>query len=313
MQMIFNELSLIENEMDENQAAQIFEQFISTYSEAVKKKNGFDRRILTGLDFNSLTLSRGFHVSKWRNHIKDRDILRRFLDMCDRQIVVDFCQDESELICEKGAGKGLLAAYENSAFSISFTYDSYWKAFKIPCRYYSLLENAETSVQVYNLSNQDQLKEYSENIEEIKKKEIIQINTPEQLLDRLDSLFPSLIFHEVALNQLKDEVQPYHIPTICKKLMSLEQYFSEWDGEKFDETAFPPKSVSSQSKEILKRFKKEHTFSFPDEQIVVSYHIRYTGNVPGRIYFHPAGWLKKAYICSLTTKLPTVSDPKLHI
>ena len=39
MQMIFNELSLIEKEMDENQAAQIFEQFISTYSEAVKKKN----------------------------------------------------------------------------------------------------------------------------------------------------------------------------------------------------------------------------------------------------------------------------------
>lgn len=75
MQMIFNELSLIENDMDENQAAQVFEQFISTYSEAVKKKNGFDRGILTGLDFNSLTLSRGFHVSKWRNHIKDRDIL----------------------------------------------------------------------------------------------------------------------------------------------------------------------------------------------------------------------------------------------
>ena len=56
MQMIFNELSLIENEMDENKVIRIFERFISTYSEAVKKKNGFHRGILTILDLKTLNL-----------------------------------------------------------------------------------------------------------------------------------------------------------------------------------------------------------------------------------------------------------------
>lgn len=313
MQMIFNELSLIENDMDENRAAQIFEQFISTYSEAIKKKNGFAREILTVSDLKTLTLSREYNVSKWRNHIKDRDILRRFMDMCDRQMIVDLCQDESELICEKGSGKGLLAAYENSGFCISFTYDPYWESYEIPGKYYSLTEDAEYSVNVYNLSGPNQLTEHSMDFEKIKREKISNIVTPRQLLDQLDQLFPSLIFHEVALNQLRGEIQVYHIPALCGKLACLEEYFSKWDGGKFDETAFPSKSVSPQSRETLKRFKKEHTFSFPEEQVVVSYHIRYTGNIPGRIYFHPAGRLKKAYICSLTTKLPTVSEPKMHI
>lgn len=133
------------------------------------------------------------------------------------------------------------------------------------------------------------------------------------MLESLDDLFPSLIFHEVALNQLRSEVQVCHVQALCNKLMLLEKYFCNWDGKEFDEKAFPPKSVSPQSKETLKRFEKEHTFSFPHEQIMVSYHMRYTGNIPGRIYFHPAGEIRKAYICSLTTKLRTVSEPKMHI
>ncbi len=313
MQMVFNELSLPENEMDENKAIQIFEQFINTYSEAVKKKNGFDRGILTGSDLKLLTLSRGYTVSKWRNHIKDREILRRFMNMCDRQIMIDFCQDESELICEKGSGKGLLAAYENAGFGISFVYDSYWEAYEIPCDYYTIMDDTISFVKVCNLSHPNQLEEHAQHIREVRERELSRINTPEQLLDGLNILFPSLIFHEVALNQLKGEVQTYHIPALCSKLMCLEQYFAKWDGRKFDEAAFPSRSVTPQSKETLKRFKKQHTFSFPDEQIIVSYHMRYTGNIPGRIYFHPAGWLKKAYVCSLTTKLPTVSEPKMHI
>ncbi len=263
MQMVFNELSLPENEMDENKAIQIFEQFINTYSEAVKKKNGFDRGILTGSDLKLLTLSRGYTVSKWRNHIKDREILRRFMNMCDRQIMIDFCQDESELICEKGSGKGLLAAYENAGFGISFVYDSYWEAYEIPCDYYTIMDDTISFVKVCNLSHPNQLEEHAQHIREVRERELSRINTPEQLLDGLNILFPSL--------------------------------------------------VTPQSKETLKRFKKQHTFSFPDEQIIVSYHMRYTGNIPGRIYFHPAGWLKKAYVCSLTTKLPTVSEPKMHI
>jgi hypothetical protein len=156
--------------------------------------------------------------------------------------------------------------------------------FEIPCQYYSLKEDHTFSVSVYNLSNEKQLQEYSGQISQIRKRDFSGINTPQQLLERLDVLFPSLIFHQVALNQLEGQVQVCHVGTLCNKLMSLERYFSKWDGERFEEEAFPSKSVSTQSKQTLERFRKGH-------------------NIPGRIYFHPANKLKKAYICSLTTNV----------
>ena len=256
-------------------AERIFEQFINTYSKAVKGTSGFERTILTSVDLNSLELTKGYYVSQWRNNTQDKDMLRRF--------------------------------------SISFVSEPYWNMFEIPCQYYSLKEDQTFHVRVYNLSSEAQLEKYSGQISEMKEKEISGIRTPQQLLECLDELFPSLIFHQVALNQLEGQVQACHVGALCNKLMSLERYFSKWDGERFEEEAFPSRSVSPQSKSTLERFKKEHTFEFTDAQVLVSYHMRYTGNIPGRIYFHPAYKLRKAYICSLTTKLPTVSEPKKHI
>lgn len=313
MQMILNELSLCTWQEGQSKAVQILEQFINTYSEAVKAGNGFERAILTSIDLNSLEISKGFYVSQWRNITQDRDMLRRFKNMCDRQVALECNQDTAEVTCEKGAGKGLLAAYENEAFCISFASEPYWNKFIIPCDYYSLEEDQICSVDVHNLSNKEQFVEYASQISEMREREISGINTPQQLLECLDELFPSLIFHQVALDQLAGQVQVCHVGALCNKLMSLEKYFSKWDGERFEEEAFPFRSVSPQSKQTLERFKAQHTFTFPEGQVVVSYHMRYTGNIPGRIYFHPANQLKKAYICSLTTKLPTVSEPKKRI
>lgn len=117
MQMILNELSLCTQKIHQSEAVRILEQFINIYSEAVKSTNGFERTILTSVDLNSLELAKGFYVSQWRNNTRDRDMLRRFVNMCDRQEVMEFNQDEAELTCEKGSGKGLLAAYENGAFA----------------------------------------------------------------------------------------------------------------------------------------------------------------------------------------------------
>lgn len=313
MRMVLNELSLCTEKVHQSEAVRVLEQFINTYSKAVKGTNGFERSILTSVDLNSLKLAKGYYVSKWRNNTQDKDMLRRFVNMCDRQGILEVDQGEAELRCEKGYGKGLLAAYENESFCISFNTEPYWNMFEIPCQYYSLKEDQTFHVRVYNLSSEAQLEKYSGQISEMKEKEISGIRTPQQLLECLDELFPSLIFHQVALNQLEGQVQACHVGALCNKLMSLERYFSKWDGERFEEEAFPSRSVSPQSKSTLERFKKEHTFEFTDAQVLVSYHMRYTGNIPGRIYFHPAYKLRKAYICSLTTKLPTVSEPKKHI
>lgn len=316
MQLVFNELSLAssEVELDFYQGEEILEQFIRTYSEAVKDTYGFDRSIVTSIDFNTLELTQEYNVSKWRNspHV-DRDLLRRFVSMCDRQSIVCHNQEESEIICEKGSGSGLLAAYENDAMSISFVYDPFWEQYNLECSYYSLLEDQNYAVNVFNISSSEQLKENCEHIQTMRNRQVAEIKTTKQLLASLKELYPSLVFHEAALTQLKNEVESQHVPTICNKLMMLEKYFLAWDGAQFDENAFPTKSVSPQSKETLQRFTKQHTYIFPDKPILASYHIRYTGNIPGRIYFDPDHTSRKGYVCSLTTKLPSVSDPKFKV
>lgn len=313
MQMVLNELSLCAPELDKNEADQIFEKFIDTYNEAVKAPNNFDRSLLTSVDLNSLELSKGYYVAQWRNQVRDRDLCRRFMGMCDRQEILESDRDESEIECEKGIGNGLLAAYENNSICISLLFDPYWSLFEIPCKYYSLKADTICDATVCNLSDAIQLQEHASTIAKMRQCELAKYDTPQLLLAHLHEVFPHLIFHKVALNQLKDEVQQCHLSTICKKLLSLENYLTQWDGSKFGIEAFPERSVSIESRETLKRFKKEYTFEFGEKQVIVSHHMRYTGNIPGRIYFHPDHEQKKAYICSLTTKLPTVSETSKRI
>lgn len=191
--------------------------------------------------------------------------------------------------------------------------DDYWEKYKITCEYYSLIDDQTSLVDVSNITTSSQLEENYMEIMQEREKETSSISTANQLLTRIDLLFPSLLFHENAIEQLKKEVEVKHVPIICRKLLELEKYFAEWDGGDFDENAFPARSVSPQSKETLKMFKREHTYEFDGKEILVSYHIRYTGNIPGRIYFYPDTSSKKAYICSLTTKLPTVTNHKSRI
>ena len=121
-------------------AERIFEQFINTYSKAVKGTSGFERTILTSVDLNSLELTKGYYVSQWRNNTQDKDMLRRF--------------------------------------SISFVSEPYWNMFEIPCQYYSLKEDHTFSVSVYNLSNEKQLQEYSGQISQIRKTVIVTFGRP---------------------------------------------------------------------------------------------------------------------------------------
>lgn len=314
MKLIFNELSSNSDYDDLCNSKIIFEQFINTYHTAIINKNGFEREIITCVDLKTIDIGKNYNAQKWRNEINiDKDVMRRFLGMCDKQRISNLVEDEVELKCEKRSGKGLLAAYENNATCISLLYDEYWKNYNIKCEHYCLIDNLTSSVYVHNISNSQQLEENYTEIQKERKKEISSICTGKQLLAKIDVIFPSLIFHRNATNQLNGEVEVQHVFTICSKLLDLEKYFSEWDGRKFDKTAFPNRSVSPESKATLKAFKKEHTYLCGKKEILVSYHMRYTGNIPGRIYFYPDSESRKAYICSLTTKLPTVTDRKSDV
>jgi hypothetical protein len=59
----------------------------------------------------------------------------------------------------------------------------------------------------------------------------------------------------------------------------------------------------------MSRFKTaEHTFIIDDTRSAIcSYHIRYTANYEGRIYFYPDSLTGKGFIGHIGGKLPTVS------
>ena len=133
-----------------------------------------------------------------------------------------------------------------------------------------------------------------------------------EFLDKLHEYYPTLEFGKVARDQLKNGIEHQHFKTIRLKLYELECVFSKWDGGQVLETMFQSK-MTPESTETLKRFKDEHTFLVGNKTVLASYHIRYTGKLAGRIYFYPDRESKKCYICSLTTKLPTVSEPSKRL
>ena len=314
MNLVFNELSLNGNGGDFRTAINEFEDFLKMYIRLVNPSVGFSRDLFTCVDLNSIEIHPSFYVSQWRNNKNyDRDLQILFKRICDRQII-ESGSDEIEISYKGKAGTGFVIAYLNGLPTLSIKSHEIWDHNALSCNLYSLADDEESETEIKNFSDSSHIKENEEYIKSIKMAEI-DIDVIKADVSKIQEFFPNLLFHENAKNQLLNQVEIQHFPTIIKKLKLLDDYFSTWDGKYFDPSAFPTKAVSPESPETLKRFKDEHTFVFGDAigAIIVSWHIRYTGNIPGRIYFEPYSKLNKGLICSLTTKLPTVSNPKLNI
>lgn len=312
MHLVFNELSLHDITMDKVKDISAFEEFLKTYSRAVKQDIGYSREIITPIDFNSIEISKGYYAIEWRNAKNiDRDLQTLFKRMCDLQKIQTYADSDSEVTYCNKVGIGLIIAYQDDYTVISINNNVKWNDYNLKCEYYSLDTDETIIIHLQNISSEQMI---DDNLFEILDKLQNEKNlcfSVDELLKNIRTLFPSLLFHPNAINQIKTQLEKKHIPIVAKKLMQLEDYFVKWDGGKFERDHFPNQTVSPQSKETLRRFKTQHTFTFEDGNIVVSYHMRYTGNIPGRIYFYPDNDLKKARICSLTTKLPTVTNPKM--
>lgn len=313
MEMVFNEISVSKESLTSLDANTFFSCFLQAYSKAVGSNLGISRSIITPIDFNDLEISVGYYVAAWRNSpTVDRDDKRRFLGICERQnISIPSTEDYQFVQYDDVAGKGLQIAHENLSLLISIPSSDNWKQNVIQCSLYDVENDEVSQISLNNIYCDESLNTHKDWLKSEANKEHSRIRTPEAFLSSIPALFPSLVFHRNALAQIKSQVNPVNIPTILEKLLVLEKYFSDWDGGKFERSAFPPRFVSPESDETLSRYKAEHTFEWDDSNILVSYHIRYTGgNIPGRIYIYPQHDQKKCLICSLHTKLPTVSDPK---
>ncbi len=313
MEMVFNEMSVSEEQLSTLDANKMFSSFLHTYSDALRTNLGLSRSITTPIDFNALEISSGYYIAQWRNStLVDKDDKRRFLGICERQNISTPSTEDYQYIQHSDIiGKGFQIAYEKSRPLLSIPSTDTWKQHIIECLLYDVENEEEKEIVLKNIYCDESLKTHNEWIISETKKEYLKIRTPDEFLHSIPLLFPSLVFHHNALAQIKNQVNPVNIPTIVEKLLELEKYFAVWDGSKFERSVFPPRFISPESDETLSRFKTEHTFVWDGTQIVVSYHVRYTGgDIPGRIYIYPQHNQKKCLVCSLYTKLPTVSEPK---
>ncbi len=309
MQLIFNELSLNDMLCVED-GINYFHIFLNTYSKAVKA--GFDRTVLTYIDLNAIQIAKNYYTFQWRNGKVDRDMLRRYQGLCDRQYICNENYLDYDVQVNERSGKGIIYAFLHDEVLFSMCSQEVFRSFKIEAQYFSVENEQEKKIEILNISC---VEDVDYNLEmwiarkKIEYEEDVEIG---EFLDKLQEYYPTLEFGKVARNQLENEIEQQHYKTIRLKLYELERVFSKWDGGQVLETMFQSK-MTPESTETLKRFKDEHTFLVGDKTVLASYHIRYTGKLAGRIYFYPDRESKKCYICSLTTKLPTVSEPSKRL
>lgn len=314
MQLILNEISVSQQPINWHDANAVLETFVSVYSHLQKSCSNISRSVIASCDINCLEISPGYLIAKWRNSQIDRDVKRRFLGICDHMQILNPVEDE--VICDTVEGihgHGLQLAMEETFPLLSFSFHDNWKSHLISCTVYCACDSKIITGYVRNFSTHETVIENSDWLNNQCSSSIHEIRTANQLLDKLDSLFPSLCFTDNAVKQIKRDFTCVTTPIVAEKLHILETYFFSWNGEKFQEDAFPARMISPESTETLNAYKKEHSFLFEDREILASLHMRYTGgNIPGRIYFYPDHETKKCVICSLTTKLPTITEPKFR-
>ena len=270
------------------------------------KSGYFERGIATSINFNQMMLSSVLSSAQWRNSV-DRDTATAFKRICEFQVHISGTDNELELRCDRGSGIGLLYAYSEDNISISLASHSYWKSLDIKSLLIDASDDIAENVHVANISEASDVCANNKRFSLMSLDKSLECKTPEQLLKAKDRLFPHLIFHQNAVRQLESQVQSQHVSALVKKLYEINEYFSNWSSGGFDPNKFKTK-ISPESTATLKMYKKEHTFLYNGYEILVSYHLRYTGSIAGRVYFHPDEDSRKGLICSLNTKLPTVSE-----
>lgn len=306
MNLVFNELSAIDLSVSEPAAVLIMEKFVRCFIAAIASANRFSRSIETCVDLNTIALSSTMPIARWRN-MADRDLSSRFKSMCDRQTIKCMAADDLELTFHGRSGKGLLCAHQNGDVCISLGTADIWVDFKLNASVYDLSDNSSATVEIYNMYDEEQLLLYKNELRSMEYGEIASIHSGSELCAKVEQLFPNLVFHMAAKNQLNRQVESQHVPAIAKKLYEINEYFTNWEVGPFEPQKFKTK-ITPQSQATLTQYQDEHTFVFDGKRILVSYHLRYTGNIPGRIYFYPDAETRKGLICSLTTKLRSIQE-----
>jgi len=313
MKLVLNDKSFFK-ECDKSIAKIILEVFLHTYHDVIKLAKGkIDRAVLSSQKIETIMVNDSYGFPVWRNDRSvDLELIRLFRSLCERQELNVVTNDTCEVSFGAIKDGSLLTAVLKEYPLLSFKTDEKWENTNIDVTI-TYIDKPSEIITIHNFYN------------ELKQDDIDWINalpneehlekypTPLDLKNNLTVALPNLLFHDTAIKQLASEVQNSWYRLLFNKLIILNDYFNKANTDHFEKDKFPPRMIGEESDATIARFRSKYTFIYNEEPYLIRFHARYTGNSMGRIYFVPLMEQKKGLIYSLTTKLPTVSDPKLDI
>jgi hypothetical protein len=315
MYTVLNELSVhpdISRDFEEEYARSIINKFVDVLLRFNRIKE-FDGLITTP-DIHNFNISSKYSIHDWlKDPLVDRKyktFFRTFYSQKCRYIENnDYPLDEFkiDLDNEKYNSIGCLLASEMNESVISLKTNEYWFN-EIIEGLFSTLDNVTDEIvtenrKINNISEEIHLDHLEE---KLKEENFTMLSSGQDLWEKREILFPNLVFCESVKDQLYNDPQKFHIEQVAKKLMRMQQYFSEYDGiydpKKLGLNARPESETvkSNNSLKALRLFKK------PDGSRDYFYnHIGFTGKYCGRIHFLPDDSNGKCYIGYIGRHLPT--------
>lgn len=315
LEMVLNELSIKTPADNIHTARYWMSELIDTVRAA--SEAGVRRALRTHIDINFTVLADDYPLVRWRN---DNDVdleARRYFRLLVTQYppLTDLPKLENEILAQDffymgDQASGLGVAYLLEGLAISFFSEPKWDSNTIRGIDRQWLEDdvnlLTDTIQVHHASRSQHILELSEWIRDRLR---TAIQSGENLWNRRNELFPSLIFCE----NIKRQVCNLHagnplLRQIIKRLFEIDNYCRGWEIGPFDPDNLPFKATG-ENEATMNKYEKERTFNCPNNgEIAFVWHGRIT---PGawRIYFDPSPGPGRMYIGYIGPKLPSVDYP----
>jgi hypothetical protein len=314
LDMVLNELS-INTPANDVQTAQLWmSDLIATVRAA--SLAGVRRVLRTHIDMNRTPLAEDYPLARWRNdHNVDLEARRYFRSLVTQHPpLADLPQLENEILSQDffyngDKAYGLGVAFLLEGLAISFGSDQRWDLNNVDLETHWLEDDGSLlsdTVQVHHASQVQHIEELTDWISDRLQ---TGIENGEDLWNRRERLFPSLIFCENIKKGVRNlQVGSPLLRQVAKRLFEIETYCRDWQEGPFDPDSLPFKTTG-ESEATMNKYEKERTFMSPDsEEITFVWHGRIT---PGawRIYFDPSAGPGGMYIGYVGPKLPSVDYP----
>ena len=308
MQLVLNELSADFPLKDEHEGKRVMTVFLHTYS--IVKKILNNDRILLDTNYNGIYLAPDYNIAKWRNDPSvDREEKRIFRSLMNKSLIYQKeSMAEDEVHIDGQTSRGALLAYLNEDCLISFDSDDKWKMDNISAKLLWLGENdiEEKQINLPNVSDENTVQsfeeKYSKNLMDTLRDKIV---VGEDILKNASQMFSNLVFCNTAQRQLRQLQDPVTVRQVCKRLLELQNYFSA-SPKMFDKEQL--NHATPESEITLRHYSREHTFQLPNNEYqIFSWHMRFTGNIAGRIFFFPDIQNSRCYVGHIGEKLKTVT------